>query len=200
MITEYKKHLDFYRNYWFADFSRYVPNDQWGNRTLAEIFMRKYWLPKDEYDSVWKPIQNRIFSKTARFEGDVVFKSPLFLTKIIDGGCLFDEKDLDKMQEILSHIGEQQFVVIMDSQDDSINENEEPSFRFKFPANIMWEELMSGNYISAVLVEMQFNNYFMFGQNEKWGKYIATDYLRSKDILGVNKDLYKEMYKQFFKT
>jgi len=199
MVAEYKKHLDFYQNSWFADFSRYVPNNQWGNRSLAEIFMQKYWLPKDEYDSMWKPIQNRIFSETACFEGDVVFKSPLFFTITFGGGCLFDEKDLYKMQEIFFYIGEQQFVVIMDSQDDSINKNEEPSFRFKFPANITWEELMSGNYISAVLVEMQFNNYFVFGQNDKWGKYVATDYLRSKDIIGINQDLYKVMPKRFFK-
>lgn len=187
MSAEYKKHLDFYQNYWFADFSTQVHSSQWGNRKLAEIFMRKYWLSKDEYSNVWKPIQERMFSET--YDGNVIFK-PSFLTITVDGGCLFDEKDLCKMQEIFSYIGEQQFVVIMDPQDDTKNKNGEPAFRFKFPADITWKELMSGNYISAVLVEMQFNNYFMFGQNEKWGKYIATDYLHSKDIIGVREDLF----------
>jgi hypothetical protein len=52
MLAEYERHLNFYKNYWFADFSKQVANGRWGERDiwgdhrLAEAFMQKYWLPK----------------------------------------------------------------------------------------------------------------------------------------------------------
>lgn len=58
----------------------------------------------------------------------------------------------------------------------------EPMFRMKFPVNITWEELTSGNYISAVLLEMSYNEYFVFGNSGSYGKYSANDYEHPMDM------------------
>ncbi|MGK6353487.1 hypothetical protein [Parapedobacter sp. DT-150] len=103
-----------------------------------------------------------------------------------NGGCLFVEKDFKQLQKAMQQIGERYFIVVQNTQEYT---NDEPMFRMKFPVDIMWEELISGNYISAVLIEMSMNEYFVFGESGKWGKYSANDYERPLDIIGFKSEL-----------
>lgn len=193
-MIEYSKHLEIFFNYWFGDFSKLVPSNQWGNKKLAEEYLKKYWLPEKEYLSVWKSIQDKIFLKGNSLP-DLVYRSEFDMIAL-RGGCLFLEEDFKQLQKTMLEFREEYFVIIQYSQDFTEGE---PMFRMKFPANITWEELTSGNYISAVLLEMSYNEYFVFGKSGNYGKYSANDYEYPLDIIGFKPELasvFRENFKQ----
>ena len=47
----------------------------------------------------------------------------------------------------------------------------------KYPLDTGWDELMSGNFISAGLFKVSESNYYIFGDNGEWGMYVATEYI-----------------------
>jgi len=197
-MTEYARHIEEYRlHYPWSHFSTLVPENQWGNKELAEDYLRKYWLSEQEYLNVWKTIQDRVFRIDKKIcVRDEWLPAHTLLPDLVfprefevipqSCGCLFYKEDFEQLQKTMQEVGEEHFVVIQRSQDYTYGE---PMFRMKFPVNITWEELTSGNYISAVLLEMAFNEYFVFGKNGDWGKYVATDNLCSLEIIGFMPEL-----------
>lgn len=192
-MIEYSRHLEKYLNYWFGDFSTLVPSDQWGDKKLAEEYLQKYWLPEQEYLSVWKPIQDKIFVQGNSLP-DLIYR-PEFEMIGLRGGCLFLEEDFKQLQKAIQEVGEEYFVIVQHSQDFM---DGEPMFRMKFPVNITWEELTSGNYISAILFEMSYNEYFVFGKSGNYGKYSANDYEYPLDIIGFKPAL-APIFQEYFK-
>lgn len=193
-MIEYLKHIEIFFNYWFGDFSKLVPSDQWGDKKLAEEYLQKYWLAEEEYLNVWKPIQDKIFVQDKGLP-DLVYH-PEFEMMALRGGCLFLEEDFKQLQKAMQEVGEKCFVIIQRSQEFT---DGEPMFRMKFPVSITWEELISGNYISAVLFEMSYNEYFVFSESGNWGKYSANDYEYPLDIIGFKPGLapiFQEHFKQ----
>ena len=191
---EYEEHLTFYKVYVQMHFSRLISENNWGNKDLAEKYLQKYWLAEQEYLSVWKPIQDEIFIEGKSLP-DIIYHSE-FEIITLRGGCLFVEEDFLQLQKAMQEVGDEFFVVIQHSQDFTEGE---PMFRMKFPVNITWEELTSGNYISAVLLEMSYNEYFVFGSKANWGKYSANDYENPLDIVGFKPELahiFQEQFKQ----
>ena len=181
-MTEYSEHIAFYQNYKHTSYSALVPSDQWGDRQKAKAFLQKYWLTAHEYSTVWKPIQDRIFVSQEN-DTNSYFQPEFTLIKLV-GGCLFLEADFKQLQKAMLAVGETHFVVIQTSQNFTQGE---PMFRMKFPVEISWGELMSGNYISAVLFEMNYNEYIVFGNSGKIGKYAASDQLPAQDIIGYKR-------------
>lgn len=178
-LEEYIEHLAYYQNYKHSSYSALVPSDQWGDQQKAKAYLEKYWLTAHEYSTVWKPIQDCIFvSKEHSSIGN--FQSEFTLIKLV-GGCLFLEADFKQLQKAMLAVGDSHFVVIQTSQDFAEGE---PMFRMKFPVGISWGELMSGNYISAVLFEMNCNEYVVFGNSGKIGKYAASDQNHPQDFIG----------------
>jgi hypothetical protein len=193
-MKEYTKHLEFYQIYKHSSFSTLVPSPKWGNKQSAQKFLQKYWLPEQEYLAVWKPIQDCIFD--IRVEDSKCNFQPEFELIKLEGGCLFLEEDFKQLQQAMTAIGETHFVVIQSAQDYTQGE---PMFRMKFPVAISWEELMSGNYISAVLFEMNRNEYLVFGNSGKLGKYAASDQDHPQDIIGY-KPILKSVMGNCFKS
>jgi hypothetical protein len=193
-MIEFRKHIEFYHLYKWAGFSRLVPSESWGNREFAEKYLRKYWLTEQEYLSTWKPILDNIFIQGKNLP-EIIYH-PEFEIIALRGGCLFLEDDFLQLQKVMQEVGEEYFVIIQHSQDYTEGE---PMFRMKFPVNITWEELTSGNYISAVLLEMSYNEYFVFGSKGNWGKYSANDYKNPLDIICFKSELahiFQEHFKQ----
>jgi len=205
-MTEYARHIEEYSSHYkWSHFSELIPENQWGDKGLAEVYLRKFWLSEQEYLDTWKTIQEGIFRiDKGIYVGDKWFPSPSLLPDLVfaqgfemiaqPGGCLFCKKDFEQLQKAMQEVEEEYFVVIQRSQDYTYGE---PMFRMKFPVNIDWEELTSGNYISAVLLEMGFNEYFVFGKSGNWGKYVATDSLYSLDIIGFKPELSAIFEEQF---
>ena len=184
-MREFDDHLSYYLSeYAFMYYSKLVPQVNWGNKDLAAQYLQKYWLPEQDYLSTWKPIQDTIFIQGKGLP-DLIYKAE-FEMIALRGGCLFIEEDFLQLQEVMRVIGEEYFVVIQHSQDFTEGE---PMFRMKFPVNITWEEITSGNYISAILLEMSYNEYFVFGSRANWGKYSASDYENPVDIIGFKPEL-----------
>ena len=193
-MIEYTRHIEEYLIYGHSSFSNLVPANEWGNKELAKKYLAKYWLPMEEYQRDWKPIQDKIFIQGNSLP-DLIY-SPDFKVVALMGGCLFLKEDFEQLQQALRKIGETHFVVIQNSQEFT---DGEPVFRMKFPVSITWEELTSGNYISAVLFEMSYNEYFVFGASSNWGKYSANDYENPLDIIGFKPEcstVFKEQFEQ----
>ena len=192
-MIEYIRHIDEYLNYEYSSFSKLISSKQWGNKKPAEEYLQKYWLPEQEYLSIWKPIQDKIFVQGKRFP-DLLYHSE-FEIIVLKGGCLFVEEDFLQLQKVMQEVQDEYFVIIQHSQEFT---EREPMFRMKFPANITWKEMTSGNYISAVLLEMNYNEYFIFSKSGNWGKYTASDYDYPLDIIGFKPELasiYREQFK-----
>jgi hypothetical protein len=151
-------------------------------------------LTEQEYLSIWKPIQDKVFIQSKSLP-DLIYH-PEFEIIALTGGCLFLQEDFLQLQKAILEVGEEYFVIIQHSQDFTEGE---PMFRMKFPVTISWEELTSGNYISAVLLEMSYNKYFVFGSKGNWGKYSANDYDYPLDIISFKAPLahiFQEHFKQ----
>lgn len=189
-MTEYSTHIEFFQVYPHMHFSKLIMEDEWGNKDAAERYLQKYWLPEQEYINFWKQIQNEIFIEGKSLP-DLIYHSG-FEIITLRGGCLFIEQDFLQLQKAIQKTGEDYFVIIQHTQDFTEGE---PMFRMKYPVNINWKELTSGNYISAVLLEMSYNEYYVFGKSGNWGKYSANDYDYPIDIIG-----FKPEYASIFKS
>jgi hypothetical protein len=193
-MIEYIRHIEEYSVYGHSSFSNLLSSEKWGDKKLAEEYLKKYWLTEQEYLSIWKPIQDKVFIQGKSLP-DLIYH-PEFEIIALRGGCLFLQEDFLQLQKAMQEVGEEYFVIIQHSQDFTEGE---PMFRMKFPVTTSWEELTSGNYISAVLLEMSYNEYFVFGSKGNWGKYSANDYENPLDIIGFKPALahiFQEHFKQ----
>ena len=72
------------------------------------------------------------------------------------------------------------------------------AFRMKYPVAIGWEELTSGNYISATLFESAEGHYYLFGDSGQWGIYVASDIMDPIILIGFEKS-YSQLFRSSFK-
>jgi hypothetical protein len=160
-------------------FSTMLAARDWGDQVAASKYLEKYWLPETEYEKIWKPIQDQIFVRGKRLP-DLVFSNSYELLAF-RGGCLFVEEDFTKLQECFIKLGNSHFAIV---ENPFLAEADEPLFRMKYPASISWNELISGNYISAIILESDIKEFYVFGETSAWGKYSASSYKHPVDIVG----------------
>lgn len=192
-MKEYKENINYYINYWWSSFTQLMPESEWGNIELAEIYLEKYWLPMSDYKTKWQPIKDQIFINQEKSLPNILFKENYNITAL-RGGSLFSQKNFEFIQKCLMEMGDNYFVVVENTYG---QEQEEPTFRLKFPTDIRWEELMSGNYISSVVFDMSSNEYFVFGESDNWGYYAASDYNLPLNILGMKPE-YLSLFKKYY--
>lgn len=189
-MKDYQKQLDTF----------YDPD----TRKQTEAYFEKYWLSQQEYLEIWSPIKQSIFDSNAKQFPDMMFRDNLELILMVGGG-IFTQEDFKLLQECMKHTGDHHFVIY---QNENVMPaiyipNEPPLFhpplRFKYPADITWEELMSGEYISMELFQFFYKDFFVFGDSGNWGKYVANDCDYPLDIIGFRKE-YANMFKGKFKV
>lgn len=181
-MIEYQEHLDEYISEYYLTYTQ-LTEKEWGNKELAKSYLEKYWLNMNEYEKKWAHIQNNIFNKDFKYLPDSVFLEGFALIPMI-GGTIFSEDDFEALKRCMKETKDNFFVIIQNT----FEQQNSSAFRMKYPSNISWNELMSGNYISTVLFEMFHNEYFIFGESGLWGKYIANDEFPPLDIVGVKKE------------
>lgn len=149
------------------------------NKAKAFDYLMKYYISKKDYFKIWKPIQNSIFR-------DEIVLEKLFHKKyslnIESGGVLFEENDFKVLQEYILELGDQYIIII---QNDFMGQVKLPIFRMIYPSNISWQEINNGSFISVTLLEMPFNEYFVFSESKLWGMYIANDNDPPLNIMGI---------------
>ena len=184
-MKEYSAILEKFSDEGYRMYSSVIPGPQWGNRQVAEEYLERYWLSSVEYKRTWKQVQDRVFTNQEVGLPQMVFASGYEL-QASRGGCLFVQEEFTRLQECTQAISEQFLFVIENTFGGRVGE---PIFRMKFPTGISWGELASGNFASAILLEMPHKEYFVFGESGTWGKYVANDYESPLDILGFNPEV-----------
>jgi hypothetical protein len=184
-MNEYSAILDVFSSGGYEMYSNVVPASQWGDRQVASGYLERYWLPFAEYESTWRKVQERIFVTQEVGLPEIVFSSDYEL-QASRGGCLFVQEEFMKLQECTQALSERFLFVIENTFGGRVKE---PVFRMKFPAGLSWGELTSGNFASAILLEMPHKEYCVFGDSGTWGKYCANDYKFPLDILGVRREV-----------
>ena len=189
-MREYHLHLEHYATYWWSSFSSIILESEWGNKELARSYLEKYWLSQAGYKKEWQPIQDQIFINQEKGLPAQIFSEQYDLLAL-RGGVLLEEIDLEALQKCMLDIEDKYFVIIENTFDGKVDE---PPFRMKYPVNISWKELMSGNFISSILFEMYYKEYFIFSNSGVWGMYSANEYERPLNIIG-----FKPEYSSVFK-
>lgn len=184
-MKEYSAIIEEFSDEGYRMYSHIVPASQWGNRQVAEDYLKRYWLSSVEYERTWKRVQDRVFTNQEVGLPQMVFASG-FEMQASQGGCLFVQDEFVKLQECARAIPEQFLFVIENTFGGRLKK---PIFRMKFPTSISWGELAGGNFASAILLEMPHKEYFVFGDSGSWGKYVANDYEIPLDILGYKQEV-----------
>lgn len=193
-MTEYAQILNEYTSNVYSMYSKAISENEWGNKEVALKYLKKYFLPKEEYQRVWMPIQKSVFQNESSGLSAKIFKDEFSLLAI-RGGVLFEREDFEILQNCIKKIGDDSIIII---QNDFGGAVEKPLLRMRYPIGISWEDMMSGNFISTVLFEMFANEYFVFSESGSWGKYSANDYDYPLDIIGF-KFMYSSVFKEQFK-
>ncbi|MBI3764884.1 MAG: hypothetical protein HY277_00070 [Ignavibacteriales bacterium] len=195
-MKEYFEHLEEFSSEAYLPGSR-MPRSQWGNKEIAEKYLEKYWLPRAEYERSWKPIQDNIYINQQRGLPDIGFREG-FKIFPLRGGVVFIQEYLENLQSCIQHTHDKFFVIIENLYGKQFV-GKLPPFMMKYPADISWQELMSGNFISSILFEWPRNEYFVFGDSGKWGEYIANDYKLPLNIVAFREE-YAHIFREKFKV
>ncbi|HZM02128.1 MAG TPA: hypothetical protein VFC44_03805 [Candidatus Saccharimonadales bacterium] len=178
-MKEYARHLREYFDHWHRCYSRLIPKSDWGNADAAERYLEKYWLPNAEYAIKCRPTQNQIFM-VDKWLPDLIF-FPEYKILPRRGGCLFLAEDFIKLQKCFLDIGDKFIFVVENTFGGRL---EEPPFRMKYPASISWDEITSGNYVSAMILDSSHKEFYVFGETPTWGRYAASDAELPLDLTG----------------
>jgi hypothetical protein len=187
------------------------------NRDQAEAYFEKYWIDSDEYQQRWLPIQRSIFNDKARHLPDLMFNDGYEIFPLVGGNIFTSKDDFLSLQNCMRETGDTSFAllenekVVIEFYGTDGGWRTTPSVRFKFPADISWEELMSGGSASTVLFQVQgaIKDYFMFGDSGTWGRYVANDYASPTiepavgtplNIMGFKREFSELFRKQFEKV
>jgi hypothetical protein len=160
-----------------------VPKSEWGNRHAAEQYLEKYWLPTQEYEFQCRPVQDQIFIPN-KWLPEIIFPSS-YNVLLSRGGCLFLSEDFLKLQQCFLEIGDRFIFVVENTFGGKL---QEPPLRMKYPADITWEELTSGNYISAMILDSSHKEFYVLGETPAWGRYAASDARNPLDLTGFLHD------------
>ncbi|MGP1501429.1 MAG: hypothetical protein ACTTJM_06545 [Bergeyella cardium] len=183
--------LNEYRQEKYSLYNQYYSMKDWGNVMDAESYLKKYYLDEQEYLQKWKNIQDTIFINQRKGFPKMIFREEFFLFPF-RGGILFERTEYEELQKFMLEIEDKYLIII---QNDFGGLEKKTVLRMKYPSTITWEELMSGNFISTVLVEMFANEYFVFSESGLWGKYSANDYDYPLDIVGTKLSVKKQFLK-----
>jgi len=191
-MKEYTKILEGYSQVHHSWMYKLVDETEWGNIDVATGYLTKYWLSDSEYESYWRDIQNAIFTNAVGLPGKIFNID--FETKVVKGGCLFTQQDFLRIQKCMLEAGDQNLIVVENLKGEVTNEQ---PFKFRFPVGISWEEITSGNFVSSVLLESVYKEFFVFGDTSLWGMYTASDYEFPLDVIGFRvevQDCFLELF------
>lgn len=182
-MKDYKEHLDKY-----IDFHK--------NKVAVE-YLEKYWLDKQDLNETWIEIKNTVFNPDFKLLPDPVFNED-FDSIIRLGGIVFDRGELELYQSCMKITGDNYFIILEDYDEANPPHSSGPSLRFKYPVDITWDEIISGDMISYQVFSRPVRMYYVYGDSGKWGKYAGNDYASPIDIIGFERK-YSDLFQDKFR-
>lgn len=161
-----------------------------------EEYVDRYVLSKEEYRSVWRPIQEKIFRVTEDPKNPItptaqVFKSG-FQFRFRGGGGRYMEPELKMLKGFLADIGEGTFVMVENPGATGLSK-----FRnFRFPADITWDQYSSGGEEALPLLITMNRHFYVFGESDRWGIYISEGL--NLDIVGLKGEAVVDAFQENF--
>ncbi len=167
----------------FALYARSKPDRKWGDLKKGKAFLERYGISETAYETRWGPLQQRLFRAINKLGYDVRFR-PDFAKIPLDGGVLFEAEEYRQLQAFMREIGDERLLIVQNP----LPKTDAPApFRLELPISLSWEALFeAGDYMASVLFEMPHNEYFVFSESGRWGKYAANDYAEPVDIYGIH--------------
>lgn len=162
-----------------------------GSVEKTREYLRKFWLPRQEYLFKWESIQTLLFS--ANKFPEVVF-NPDYELLACKGGFVFVQQEFELLKECIESTKDSHILIVEDYNEADPPHESGPLLRFKYPANLMWDEINLGEGISYELFQRPVRNYYVFGDSGRWGKYVANDFDVPIDIY-----CFKNEYESFFR-
>lgn len=141
-----------------------------GSFGCASKFLSEFALSADEYQYECVPKMQKVFCSVGVDEFDIctspvsMLFQPDFKTTLQISSPMFTEETYHLIQKICHACGDRYFYIVEDSLEDTV-------FQLKIPVTTSWEQLKSGSFISAVLFNMPYNKYRIFGDSCSWGKW-----------------------------
>jgi hypothetical protein len=166
------------------------------DKKTIEFYLEKYWLDKDELNTIWLPIKNKIYNERFNYLPDPVFNAHFDIITLL-GGSLLTKQELGQLQSCMKITGDKYLIILEVFDENNPPHTSGPPFRFKFPADITWETIISGAELSLIVFQLPERNWFVFGDSGKWGKYKANDYEYPLDITGFD-EKYSDLFKSSF--
>ena len=167
--------------------------DSFNTRNQIIEYLEKYWLDKTELVNVWVKIKNTVFKGNYTSYPNGLLND-YFNIMIIKGGAVFDNIYFEQLMRCMKITGDKYFVLLEDYDENNPPGNlppptiSWPPLRFKFPADITFDEIMGGDFVSAQVITMEFRNYFVFGDSGLWGIYAGDDFETPLQIIGFKKE------------
>lgn len=178
-------------DYWCQEgtemYARTVSTVGWPNRLDAERYCNAYWLSETEFESQYRRTFEHIFTSNTASPPNPLFKDQYVLVAR-RGGSLFTQKDFEAFVTLVRSLGDSRFVVV---QNPATIIDGLPPLQFSFPSSMSWAQMTSGGCLSAVLLEMPHQEYFVFGRSPRWGLYAASDHAMPINVFGSDPVLAK---------
>lgn len=136
----------------------------------ASRFLSDFALSTDEYQDDCVHKMQKVFFPVGDADFDIrtspvsMLFQPDFKTTLQISSPMFTEETYHLIQKICQVCGDRFFYIVEDS-------NEDTAFQLKIPVTTTWKQLQSGGFVSAVLFNMPYNNYRIFGDSCNWGKW-----------------------------
>lgn len=176
-----------------------------GNRkekAIARQYLEKYWLSKDEYEQKWLPIQQNIFNLKAKYLPEMMFRDEYELMVVGSGAIFPFPNDFQLLKECMKLIGDKYFAIIENDYKRPYillkgkTKVLTPYYRLRYPVDITYEDLNSGENISHEVFDESMKEFFLFGDSGKWGIYVANEFINHSvndagtplNIAGVKKE------------
>lgn len=179
-----------------------VEDDETRNR--ARAYFETFWLETDEYFDNWVPIERSIFDSRAKHLPEIMFNPEFELLPLVGGEVFVSKEDFRVLQQCMQKTGDGYFVVV---QNTNVIVDGFPFVRFKYPASVTWDELMSGGIVGSEHFQNGCKDYFVYGDSAVWGRYVANSWVSPENKTGLNplnimgfQSIYSQLFRENFES
>jgi len=151
---------------------------------ISKNYLQSYFVSWYEFEANIKSRMNKIFINGFNTFPHKIFKEDLLIIPSV-GGVLMTFEDFEFISYCMKYSKDKFLYIIEDFHPKKPPHNFGPSLRFKYPSNISWEQINMNEGISFQLFQLSARNYYVFGDNGCWGRYVANDYFNTIQNIGA---------------